>query len=273
MVDGGAVDWFPLHKLLALAEPTSNAKYVASKRFMHRNRCQASRTALSAAAEISLCRRIASRRSNASAHTMTVGVYGKALPPQNGAPVRRLCRGNMALKGLNRSSVLSWPRASANHLESGSAWRIRFLRNVNPHVDHPRWSQATERFIVQAASSMYSASQRYCLMVTPAGGIAVSWPGFAGEFLNASEAKQVTWLKVCLHLAGLLPFPGWSGRLITVDWVPIRWKIFAFYWSHCTEIFAGDLVNHTSARYAKQPLLIRTRRLLGLWSLPGRHCI
>ncbi|SQD04603.1 sulfite oxidase subunit YedZ [Escherichia coli] len=40
----------------------------------------------------------------------------------------------------------------------------------------------------------------------------------------------------------------------------------AFYRSHCTEIFAGDLVNHTSlARYAKQPLLIRTRRLLGLW--------
>ncbi|STI47194.1 sulfite oxidase subunit YedZ [Escherichia coli] len=36
---------------------------------------------------------------------------------------------------------------------------------------------------------MYSASQRYCLMVTPSRCIAVSWPGFAGEFLNASDSK------------------------------------------------------------------------------------
>ncbi|STI85505.1 putative oxidoreductase [Escherichia coli] len=45
------VPWigFPLHKLLALAEPTSNASMSLSKQFMHRNKCQASRTALSAA--------------------------------------------------------------------------------------------------------------------------------------------------------------------------------------------------------------------------------
>jgi sulfoxide reductase catalytic subunit YedY len=55
------VPWvgFPLHKLLALVEPTSNARFVAFKTFMHRTRCRGKKIALSAGAGLSLCRRSA----------------------------------------------------------------------------------------------------------------------------------------------------------------------------------------------------------------------
>lgn len=79
-------------------------------------------------------------------------------------------------------------------------------------------------------------------------------------------AKQVTWMKVCLHLAGLLPFL-WLVWAINHGGLASRSseRYSAFYWSHCTEILLATLLITPLARYAKQPLLIRTRRLLGLW--------
>ena len=68
-------------------------------------------------------------------------------------------------------------------------------------------------------------------------------------------AKQVTWLKVSLHLAGLLPFLWLVWRSITVDWCASGERYSAFYRSHCTEIFAGDLVNHTSGTLRKTAVI------------------
>ena len=117
------VPWigFPLHKLLALAEPTSNAKYVEGLRLdeaMH---------------PLTL---------------MTVGVYGKALPPQNGAPVRLIVPWKYGFKGIKSIVSIKLTRE-----RPPTTWNLAapdeygFYANVNPHVDHPRWSQATERFI------------------------------------------------------------------------------------------------------------------------------
>jgi sulfoxide reductase catalytic subunit YedY len=77
---------------------------------------------------------------------MVVGVYGQALPNQNGAPLRLVIPWKYGFKGIksivkvhftDRQPVNSWAIASPN--EYG------FYANVNPHVDHPRWSQASER--------------------------------------------------------------------------------------------------------------------------------
>ena len=93
---------------------------------------------------------------------MTVGVYGKALPPQNGAPVRLIVPWKYGFKGIKSIVSIKLTRE-----RPPTTWNLAapdeygFYANVNPHVDHPRWSQATERF------SMFSASQHYCLMVTP----------------------------------------------------------------------------------------------------------
>ena len=66
-------------------------------------------------------------------------------------------------------------------------------------------------------------------------------------------AKQVTWMKVCLHLAGLLPFL-WLVWAINHGGLGAE-RYSAFYWSHCTEIFAGDLVNHTSGTLRKTAVI------------------
>ena len=79
---------------------------------------------------------------------MAVGMYGKNLPNQNGAPLRLVTPWKYGFKGiksivkikfLDKQPVNSWQAIAPN--EYG------FYANVNPEVDHPRWSQATERRI------------------------------------------------------------------------------------------------------------------------------
>jgi sulfoxide reductase catalytic subunit YedY len=80
--------------------------------------------------------------------TVVVGVYGRPLPNQNGAPVRLIMPWKYGFKSIksivkirftDRQPATSWNVAAPN--EYG------FFANVNPDVDHPRWSQAKERRI------------------------------------------------------------------------------------------------------------------------------
>jgi sulfoxide reductase catalytic subunit YedY len=82
---------------------------------------------------------------------MATGVYGKSLPNQNGAPLRLVVPwkyGFKSIKGIVRIDLVAerptslWMDAAPN--EYG------FYANVNPSVDHPRWSQASERRIGEA---------------------------------------------------------------------------------------------------------------------------
>jgi len=79
---------------------------------------------------------------------LTVGLYGQVLPNQNGAPVRIVVPWKYGFKGaksivkirfIDKEPPTSWNTYAPN--EYG------FYSNVNPNVDHPRWSQATERRI------------------------------------------------------------------------------------------------------------------------------
>ena len=79
---------------------------------------------------------------------LATGLYGKTLPPQDGAPVRLVTPWKYGFKGIKSivrisltadQPVTSWNRYSES--EYG------FFANVNPAVDHPRWSQAKERRI------------------------------------------------------------------------------------------------------------------------------
>ena len=78
---------------------------------------------------------------------LTVGVYGKTLPPQNGAPLRLITPWKYGFKGIKSIVHIRLVRDQPPTTEPIRAERVRFYANVNPHVDHPRWSQATERFI------------------------------------------------------------------------------------------------------------------------------
>ena len=75
-----------------------------------------------------------------------VGLYGKTLPNQNGAPLRHIVPWKYGFKGCK-----SIVRIRFTDKEPRTAWNIAapqeygFYANVNPTVDHPRWSQGTER--------------------------------------------------------------------------------------------------------------------------------
>ena len=79
---------------------------------------------------------------------MSVGLYGKTLPPQNGAPIRlvvpwkygfKSIKSIVSIKLVEHRPVTTWKKLAPK--EYG------FYANVNPEHDHPRWSQASERRI------------------------------------------------------------------------------------------------------------------------------
>jgi len=75
-----------------------------------------------------------------------VGLYGRVLPNQNGAPLRLTLPwkyGFKSVKSIVRIQFTEWqPETTWNQLASEE---YGFYSNVNPAVDHPRWSQAHER--------------------------------------------------------------------------------------------------------------------------------
>ena len=79
---------------------------------------------------------------------MATGIYGETIPNQNGAPIRLVVPWKYGFK-----SIKSIVRITLTADEPPTSWNMAngreygFYSNVNPNVDHPRWSQATERVI------------------------------------------------------------------------------------------------------------------------------
>ena len=77
---------------------------------------------------------------------LSTGLYGKELPNQNGAPLRLVVPWKYGFK-----SIKSIVKISFTETQPQTSWNMQspreygFYSNVNPDVDHPRWSQATER--------------------------------------------------------------------------------------------------------------------------------
>jgi sulfoxide reductase catalytic subunit YedY len=79
---------------------------------------------------------------------LAVGLYGETLPNQDGAPIRLVVPWKYGFKGIKSIVKISFVEN-----EPPTAWNqaapseYGFYSNVNPEVDHPRWSQAKERRI------------------------------------------------------------------------------------------------------------------------------
>ena len=79
---------------------------------------------------------------------MATGIYGRPIPNQNGAPLRLVVPWKYGFK-----SIKSIVRITLTEVEPPTSWNMAnlgeygFYSNVNPNVDHPRWSQASERQI------------------------------------------------------------------------------------------------------------------------------
>jgi sulfoxide reductase catalytic subunit YedY len=88
---------------------------------------------------------------------MVVGVYGKELPNQNGAPLRLVIPWKYGFKGIKSIVEIEFVRRQPrSSWEQAIPGEYGFYANVNPEVDHPRWSQARERRIGQG---LFAAKQ------------------------------------------------------------------------------------------------------------------
>jgi sulfoxide reductase catalytic subunit YedY len=136
---------FPLADLIKRFEPNGNAKYVEFETLHDPERMPGQRRA------VLQWPYVEGLRMDEAMHPLTLmatGLYGGAMPKQNGAPIRLVVPWKYGFKSIKsivkirfveRQPVSSWTRAAAS--EYG------FYSNVNPEVDHPRWSQRTERRI------------------------------------------------------------------------------------------------------------------------------
>jgi sulfoxide reductase catalytic subunit YedY len=140
----------PLATLLTRAEPTGHAKYVAFTTLLDPEQFPAQKKGLFNLASLDWPYTEGLRLDEAlhPLTLLTVGLYGQVLPNQNGAPIRVVIPWKYGFK-----SAKSIVRISLVDKEPKTAWNTAapqeygFYSNVNPNVDHPRWSQGTERRI------------------------------------------------------------------------------------------------------------------------------
>jgi sulfoxide reductase catalytic subunit YedY len=134
---------FPLAALLKRVQPTSQAKYVAFTTLLRPTEMRGQR---SGSLEWPYVEGLRLDEAMNELTLMTVGLYGKELPNQNGAPLRLIVPWKYGFK-----SIKSIVKISLVDKEPPTSWNIAnpseygFYSNVNPEVDHPRWSQKRER--------------------------------------------------------------------------------------------------------------------------------
>jgi methionine sulfoxide reductase catalytic subunit len=137
----------PLASVLARVEPQGSAKYVAFETLVRPEEMPGQKGAFQPLP----WPYVEGLRLDEAMHPLTilaVGLYGETLPNQNGAPIRLVVPWKYGFK-----SIKSVVRISLAEKEPPTSWNIQnpgeygFYSNVNPAVDHPRWSQATERRI------------------------------------------------------------------------------------------------------------------------------
>ncbi len=136
---------FPLGDLLRRFEPTSRARYVAFRTVMRPEEMPGQRF------PVLDWPYVEGLRIDEAMHPLTIlatGLYGKPLPNQNGAPLRLVVPWKYGFK-----SIKSIVEIRLTEKQPPTAWNksapheYGFYANVNPEVDHPRWSQASERRI------------------------------------------------------------------------------------------------------------------------------
>lgn len=136
---------FPMADLIKRVEPQGSAKYIEFTTLLDPKQMPGQRI------PVLEWPYVEGLRLDEAMHPLTlfvVGIYGKTLPNQNGAPLRHVVPWKYGFKGCK-----SIVRIRFTDKEPRTAWNVAtpheygFYANVNPTVDHPRWSQARERVV------------------------------------------------------------------------------------------------------------------------------
>jgi sulfoxide reductase catalytic subunit YedY len=134
---------FPLRDLINRVEPTGNARFVEFKTIVRPAEMVGQRQGILPWPYVE------GLRMDEAMHPLTLlatGVYGMDLPNQNGAPLRLITPWKYGFKGVKSIVSIDFvEEAPRNTWQVSNSAEYGFYANVNPEVDHPRWSQARER--------------------------------------------------------------------------------------------------------------------------------
>jgi sulfoxide reductase catalytic subunit YedY len=136
---------FPLAELVKRVEPTSRAKFVSFETLLDPEQLPGQRR------RVLPWPYVEAIRIDEAVHPLTllaVGLYGRVLPGQNGAPIRLVVPWKYGFKGAKSIVAIRFHEAQPKTTwNEAQASEYGFYANVNPDVSHPRWSQARERRI------------------------------------------------------------------------------------------------------------------------------
>lgn len=140
---------FPVKKVLDKFKPLSSAKYVKFTTLLRKKEMPGTKSVF-ATIEYPYVEGLRIDEANHPLAIFAIGMYGKVLPKQNGAPFRLVVPWKYGFK-----SIKSIVKIELTRRQPRTTWNLSapheygFYANVNPEVDHPRWSQATERRLPQ----------------------------------------------------------------------------------------------------------------------------
>ena len=140
---------FPLQALVTLARPLSSARYLRMETFMNPKVASGQRSSWYPWPYVE---GLTMEEATHDLAFIATGLYGKPIPKQNGAPLRLAVPWKYGFKHLKSIVRFEFTdQRPKGYWEELQASEYGFWANVNPEVDHPRWSQATERVLGSSA--------------------------------------------------------------------------------------------------------------------------
>lgn len=144
------VPWvgFELSQLIKLARPLSSAKYIRFETLYDEKQFPDQKRGMFAAIPYPYVEGLRLDEAMNPLTLLGVGLYGKTLENQNGAPIRLVVPWKYGFKSIKSIAKITFvSEEPLNTWQKANSKEYGFYANVNPEVDHPRWSQAKERVL------------------------------------------------------------------------------------------------------------------------------
>jgi len=144
------VPWngFSLSSLIKFAKPLSSAKYIRFETKYDEEMFPDQSRGVFASIDYPYVEGLRMDEAMNELSFMAIGLYGSTLPNQNGAPLRLVVPWKYGFKSIKSISKISFVNeAPLNTWQRSNKREYGFYANVNPNVDHPRWSQKRERVL------------------------------------------------------------------------------------------------------------------------------
>ncbi|MDY3204304.1 MAG: protein-methionine-sulfoxide reductase catalytic subunit MsrP [Arcobacter sp.] len=144
------VPWngFSLSSLIKKVKPLSNAKYLRFETLVDSSSFPDQKSKMFAALDYPYVEGLRMDEAMNDLSFLAIGLYGEVMPKQNGAPIRLVVPWKYGFKSIKSIVKISFvEKEPLNTWQKMASNEYGFYANVNPNVDHPRWSQKKERVL------------------------------------------------------------------------------------------------------------------------------